>query len=361
MTRPRLKPFPATTPRAGAFSPFFIIFDHDDEITTLPVRPAPPLPNRTTALYGYPLDSGDDSSDKDSRSILVLLVIAYGTAVSFAAAYDEYVLLSAKCQENCEFDWLLGARGQLKFVPVVTWTLYRFFYFVPMLSFTGSILVLLVVTYGTVVSFAAAYDEYVLLSAKCQENCEFDWLLGARGQFKFVPVVTWTLYRFFYFVPMVTDENNSMGFWRVGDQNSNSSWRNIQVMDITSLAGLFDIQAQVLIVNTAVLSGDLMQLWEQMYILCINTVQATRDGIASCLNILMLLKEVAAEKRTQHQKVVEYCLYCLRKGKLILPSIFNTAHTWLILLDLSDIEVSTGSFIRYRVTHGFGSRTMMIL
>ncbi|GJT72987.1 hypothetical protein Tco_1032273 [Tanacetum coccineum] len=46
---------------------------------------------------------------------------------------------------------------------------------------------------------------YVLLSAKCQENCEFDWLLGARGQFKFVPVVTWTLYRFFYFVPMVSD------------------------------------------------------------------------------------------------------------------------------------------------------------
>ncbi|GJZ70277.1 hypothetical protein Tco_0633827 [Tanacetum coccineum] len=69
-------------------------------------------------------------------------------------------------------------------------------------SFLRSILVLLVVTYGTVVSFAAAYDEYVLLSAKCQENCEFDWLLGARGQFKFVPVVTWTLYHFFYFVPM---------------------------------------------------------------------------------------------------------------------------------------------------------------
>ncbi|GJS45831.1 hypothetical protein Tco_0595952 [Tanacetum coccineum] len=53
--------------------------------------------------------------------------------------------------------------------------------------------------------FAAAYDEYVLLFAKCQENCEFDWLLGARGQFKFVPVVTWTLYRFFYFVLMVSD------------------------------------------------------------------------------------------------------------------------------------------------------------
>ncbi|GJV67204.1 hypothetical protein Tco_1482713 [Tanacetum coccineum] len=68
------------------------------------------------------------------------------------------------------------------------------------------------VTYGTAVSFAAAYDEYVLLSAKCQENCEFDWLLGARGQFKFVPVVTWTLYRFFYFEPMkplVKDEEAS--------------------------------------------------------------------------------------------------------------------------------------------------------
>ncbi|GJR97316.1 hypothetical protein Tco_0269490 [Tanacetum coccineum] len=54
----------------------------------------------------------------------------------------------------------------------------------------GSILVLIVVTYGTIVSFAAAYDENVLLSAKFQENCEFDWLLGARGLFKFVPVNT---------------------------------------------------------------------------------------------------------------------------------------------------------------------------
>ncbi|GKG40746.1 hypothetical protein Tco_0469958, partial [Tanacetum coccineum] len=70
------------------------------------------------------------------------------------------------------------------------------------------ILVLLVVTYGTAVSFATAYDEYVLLSAKCQENCEFDWLLGARGQFKFELVVTWTLYHFFYFVPMVNDRNS---------------------------------------------------------------------------------------------------------------------------------------------------------
>ncbi|GJU33544.1 hypothetical protein Tco_1181898 [Tanacetum coccineum] len=35
------------------------------KITTLPVRPAPPSPDRIPALYGYPLDSGDDSSDED--------------------------------------------------------------------------------------------------------------------------------------------------------------------------------------------------------------------------------------------------------------------------------------------------------
>ncbi|GJY46623.1 hypothetical protein Tco_0435686 [Tanacetum coccineum] len=28
-------------------------------------RPAPPSPDRTPALYGYPLDSGDESSYKD--------------------------------------------------------------------------------------------------------------------------------------------------------------------------------------------------------------------------------------------------------------------------------------------------------
>ncbi|GJR10236.1 hypothetical protein Tco_0792888 [Tanacetum coccineum] len=65
MTTPRLTPFPATTPRAGVFAPFVIISDSGDEITTLPVRPAPPSPDRTPALYGYPLDSGDDSSDED--------------------------------------------------------------------------------------------------------------------------------------------------------------------------------------------------------------------------------------------------------------------------------------------------------
>nr|GEV33892.1 RNA-directed DNA polymerase, eukaryota, reverse transcriptase zinc-binding domain protein [Tanacetum cinerariifolium] len=64
-TTPRPTPFPATTPRAGVFTPFVIISDSDDEITTLPVRPTPPSPNRTLALYGYPLDSGDDSLDED--------------------------------------------------------------------------------------------------------------------------------------------------------------------------------------------------------------------------------------------------------------------------------------------------------
>ncbi|GJZ29192.1 putative reverse transcriptase domain-containing protein [Tanacetum coccineum] len=64
-----LTPFPATTPHAIIFTLFVIISDSDDEITTLPVRPAPPSPDRTLALYGYPLDYGDDSSDEDLSKI----------------------------------------------------------------------------------------------------------------------------------------------------------------------------------------------------------------------------------------------------------------------------------------------------
>ncbi|GJR30366.1 hypothetical protein Tco_1106598 [Tanacetum coccineum] len=67
MTTPCLTPFPATTPRAGVFAQFVIISDSGDEITTLHVRPAPPSPDRTPALYGYPLDSCDDSSDEDLK------------------------------------------------------------------------------------------------------------------------------------------------------------------------------------------------------------------------------------------------------------------------------------------------------
>ncbi|GKF56356.1 hypothetical protein Tco_0166696 [Tanacetum coccineum] len=65
MTTPRLTPFPATTPCAGVFALFVIISDSDDKITTLPVRPAPPSPDCPPALYGYPLDFGDDSSDEN--------------------------------------------------------------------------------------------------------------------------------------------------------------------------------------------------------------------------------------------------------------------------------------------------------
>ncbi|GJV87056.1 hypothetical protein Tco_1530994 [Tanacetum coccineum] len=65
MTTPRLTPFPATTPRTGVFAPFVIISDSDDEITTLPVRPSPPSPDRTPAWCGHLLNSGDDLSDED--------------------------------------------------------------------------------------------------------------------------------------------------------------------------------------------------------------------------------------------------------------------------------------------------------
>ncbi|GJY29409.1 hypothetical protein Tco_0405176 [Tanacetum coccineum] len=65
MTTPRPIPFPATTPRAGVLVSFVIISDSGDKITTLPIRPAPPLSDRIPALHGYPLDSGDDSSDED--------------------------------------------------------------------------------------------------------------------------------------------------------------------------------------------------------------------------------------------------------------------------------------------------------
>ncbi|GKB94482.1 hypothetical protein Tco_0980619 [Tanacetum coccineum] len=56
MTTPRSTPFPAL---------FVIISDSKDEITASPVRPAPPSSDCTPALYNYPLDSGNDSSDED--------------------------------------------------------------------------------------------------------------------------------------------------------------------------------------------------------------------------------------------------------------------------------------------------------
>nr|GEX74720.1 hypothetical protein [Tanacetum cinerariifolium] len=65
MTTPRPTPFPTTTPRARVLVMFFIISDFDDEITTLPVRPTPPSSDHIPILYGYPLDSSDNSSDED--------------------------------------------------------------------------------------------------------------------------------------------------------------------------------------------------------------------------------------------------------------------------------------------------------
>nr|GEY59010.1 hypothetical protein [Tanacetum cinerariifolium] len=65
MTTPRLIPFPATTPHNKVFAPFVIISNFDDEITTLPVRLAPPSLDRTPVWYGYPLSFSDDSSDED--------------------------------------------------------------------------------------------------------------------------------------------------------------------------------------------------------------------------------------------------------------------------------------------------------
>nr|GEV84755.1 hypothetical protein [Tanacetum cinerariifolium] len=65
MTTPCPIFFSATTPHAGVFTLFVIISDSNNESTTLPMRPVPPSPDHTPALYVYPLNSSDDSSDED--------------------------------------------------------------------------------------------------------------------------------------------------------------------------------------------------------------------------------------------------------------------------------------------------------
>ncbi|GKC48324.1 hypothetical protein Tco_1066046 [Tanacetum coccineum] len=52
---------PYVTPHVGVLIPFIILSDSDDDVTTLPVRHAPPLPN-------YVLDSPDYMSDLDLDS-----------------------------------------------------------------------------------------------------------------------------------------------------------------------------------------------------------------------------------------------------------------------------------------------------
>ncbi|GKB71841.1 hypothetical protein Tco_0933253 [Tanacetum coccineum] len=58
MTTPRHIPRPPTTPHAGVLIPFVIISNSDDEVTALPVRPAP------TSL-DYVLGSPDYTPDSD--------------------------------------------------------------------------------------------------------------------------------------------------------------------------------------------------------------------------------------------------------------------------------------------------------
>ncbi|GJT15910.1 hypothetical protein Tco_0874616 [Tanacetum coccineum] len=80
MITPHPTPFLDTTPCTGVLVPFVIISDSDDKITTLPVRPTPSSPDRTLALYGYPLDSGDDSSDEDLKHHAETLQVSLGAA-----------------------------------------------------------------------------------------------------------------------------------------------------------------------------------------------------------------------------------------------------------------------------------------
>ncbi|GJX24399.1 hypothetical protein Tco_0228844 [Tanacetum coccineum] len=68
MTTPR----PSVTPHTRVLIPFIILSNADDEVTTLPVRPAPLSPDYVPASPDYSPDSDsdskpikDDSLDKD--------------------------------------------------------------------------------------------------------------------------------------------------------------------------------------------------------------------------------------------------------------------------------------------------------
>ncbi|GKA66440.1 hypothetical protein Tco_0766248 [Tanacetum coccineum] len=114
MTTPRSIPFPATTPRARVFTPFVIISDFDDEITTLPVRLAPPSPDHTPNLYGYPLDSGDDSSEDVSESVESLHTQTALTSVVHPPPTQSLpTSLVLASQPGKEISMLLGYRGAM--------------------------------------------------------------------------------------------------------------------------------------------------------------------------------------------------------------------------------------------------------
>nr|GEY33598.1 hypothetical protein [Tanacetum cinerariifolium] len=73
MTTPSSTFSSATTPCVGVFTPFVTISNSVNDITTLPIRPVQPLPDRTPALYVYLLNSGDDSSCEDLSDTAKLL------------------------------------------------------------------------------------------------------------------------------------------------------------------------------------------------------------------------------------------------------------------------------------------------
>ncbi|GJV26622.1 hypothetical protein Tco_1379317 [Tanacetum coccineum] len=64
MTTPR----PSVTPRVGVLIPFIILSDSDDEVTTLPVRHAPPSPDYVLASPDYSPDSDQDSYPSEDDS-----------------------------------------------------------------------------------------------------------------------------------------------------------------------------------------------------------------------------------------------------------------------------------------------------
>ncbi|GJT34540.1 hypothetical protein Tco_0924959 [Tanacetum coccineum] len=64
MTTPR----PSVTPRVGVLIPFIILSDSDDEVTTLPVRHAPPSPDYVLASPDYSPDSDQDSHLQEAVS-----------------------------------------------------------------------------------------------------------------------------------------------------------------------------------------------------------------------------------------------------------------------------------------------------
>ncbi|GJU15327.1 hypothetical protein Tco_1143293 [Tanacetum coccineum] len=61
-------PHPSIMPHAGVLILFIILSDSNDEVTTLPVRPAPPSPDYVLASPNYSLDSDLDSDPLEDDS-----------------------------------------------------------------------------------------------------------------------------------------------------------------------------------------------------------------------------------------------------------------------------------------------------